>query len=230
MHLHRIVAAAVLCVASGLLPAVSAEEGVRYYEDGGLMYCETRIKLRHPVSEVKYKELKQTHYRNQYTTELHPVVRNTYVPVTTYGWQPEVMGKWNPFVQPHIAYRPVPRVSWSVQPQTVQVPVTRRSVVPETRTIQVPETNLRYVEREYVRRVPVGPAPTIGGTRSAPGAASTVSDSGQSLAADRNNSGSSGRQQVYRPPNLSTSHQQVYGGVARYEADPPRYGVDTGSR
>jgi len=216
MHLRPVFAAFVLCATSCVLPPTSAEEGVRYYAKDGLMYCETRIKLRHPVSEMKYKELKQTYYRDQYVTELKPIVRNTYVPVTTYAWQPEIVGKWNPFESPYVSYRPVPKVSWSVQPQTVQVPVTRRVTIPETRTTRVPQTNLRYEEREYVRRVPVGPAPTR----------ATGPQTQSATGAETNGAGPQ-LQRVYRPPDNTSNQREVFGGVARLETDPPRFGVGT---
>ena len=219
----RAIVIAVLYAVSGLKTATMAAEDVRYYEQDGVMYRETRIRLRHPVNEVRYKELKRTVYQDQYTTELKPVVRNTYVPVTTYAWQPEVYGKWNPFVQPHIAYRPVPKVSWSVQPQTIQVPVTRRTTIPQTQSYQVPETNLRYVERDYVQRIPVGPAPTRQTTTSTP-ARTNPSPNASVGGAPQNITGTQPLQPVYRPPN-QTAPREVFGGVARFDGDPPRYGT-----
>lgn len=226
MRVRKAIAVAVFYAFSGLMPASLAEEGVRYYEQNGVMYRETRIKIRHPINEVKYKELKRTVYRDQYTTELKPIVRNSYVPVTTYAWQPEVYGKWNPFAQPHIAYRPVPKVSWSVQPQTTQVPVTRRITVPQSQSYQVPETNLRYVEREYVQRVPVGPAPTRR-TDNLTSSQPTQSPSGSAAGVPQGTStaGTQPLQPVYRPPNLTAHPQEVFGGVARFDGDPPRYGT-----
>ena len=204
-----------------------AQETVRYYEKDGLMYREKTIKIQHPVQEMNYKEVTETVNRDRYYTELKPYVRNSYVPVTTYAWHPEYVGKWNPFEQPHVAYRPVPKVSWSVQPQTIQVPVTRRVTTPEKRIRKVPQTSLKYVEREYVQTIPVGPAPTRNASnRSSNGATTTTSSipSGQSASRVRTTSPSN---QIYRPPTRQPGPQELFGGVARIEADPPRTGFSS---
>lgn len=208
-----------------------AQEGVRYYEEKGLLYRETTIKIRHPVQEMNYKEVTETVNRDQYYTELKPYVRNTYVPVTTYAWQPEIYGKWNPLGQSHVAYRPVPKVSWSVQPQTIQVPVTRRVTTPKKRIRKVPQTSLKYVEREYVQKIPVGPAPTSG-TFSRNANERNTNATNRNTAPPSNRGAATGHngtqlKQVYHPPTQRPRPQELFGGVARLEADPPRVGFSS---
>ncbi len=210
---------AFVVVLLGICLPAQAEQGVRYFEKDGLTYRETTITVREPVSEVKYKEITETVNHDRYVTEVKPHVRNAYVPITTYAWEPVVHGKWNPLSQPYVSYRPVPKVSWSVQPQTVQVPVTRRVTLPEKRIRKIPQTNLKYVEREYVQTVPVGPAATRGPASSAPppiGSTSSLRNSSAGATVPK------GFSEFRAPTQQKTEPPEFHGGVARMHSDPPR--------
>ena len=183
-----------------------AADDVRYYQQNGVTYRETRTVVKQPVNDVQYRDLQQTIYRNRYTTEMRNVVRNGYVPVTRYTWEPRWHGQWNIFQGPHLAYHLVPYTNWENRQQTIQVPTTRREVVPETRTVRVPQTNLRYEDRVQVTRVPVGP--------SAPHVSSAAAQHPTP---------------IFRPPMQNVDQREVYGGIARLDGDPPRYGIATTS-
>ena len=190
----------------GCLAATSlAADNVRYYQQNGVTYRETRTVVKQPVNVVQYRDLQQTFHRDRYTTEMRDVVRNRYVPVTRYAWQPRWHGQWNILQGPQLAYHLVPYTNWELQQQTIRVPTTRRQVVPETRTVRVPQTNVRYEDRVQVTRVPVGPA--------APHFSSTVRPPAH----------------VFRLPAQNVDSGEVYGGVARLDDDPPRYGIATRS-
>jgi hypothetical protein len=191
---------------SYLAASAAADDDVRYYQQNGVTYRETRTVVKQPVNDVQYRDMQKTFYRDRYTTEMRDVVRNSYVPVMRHAWQPRWHGQWNILHGPHLAYHLVPYTSWEVRQQTIQVPTTRREVVPETRTVRVPQTNLRYEDRVQVTRVPVGPSATHGSSRAAQPPA-----------------------HVFRRPTQNVDQREMYGGIARLDGDPPRYGIATKS-
>jgi hypothetical protein len=137
----------------------SAAEDVRYYEKDGVTYCETRRIVEERVPETRLEERSQTVYRSEPTTEMKETVRTSWNPVTEYTWEAFWVGRWNPLVQPYLAYRYVPRTRWEQKTETVQTPVTTVRVVPETKTVQCPVTTYRTVQKEVITRVAVSPRP-----------------------------------------------------------------------
>ena len=43
----------------------------------------------------------------------------SYTPVVEYQWEPRLEGRWNPFRQPAVAYRHVPRTHWQAEQQVI---------------------------------------------------------------------------------------------------------------
>ena len=129
---------------------------VRYYEEGGITFRETRQTVRRPICETQMRESTQIVYREQTTSELRDTCRTWWSPVTEYRCEAYWGGRWNPFTEPYLAYRMIPRTYWEQRTETVQVPVTCRRLIPETRTVQVPVTTRRIVTEEAISRVAVG--------------------------------------------------------------------------
>jgi hypothetical protein len=136
-------------------PSAGGDE-VRYYEKDGVTYRETRQVVRRPVCETQLRPSTQTVYREEQTSELRETQRTWWSPVTEYRCEAYWVGRWNPLVEPCLAYRMVPRTRWEQRTEVVQVPVTCRRLVPETRTVQVPVSTRRMVDEEVITRVAVG--------------------------------------------------------------------------
>jgi len=154
MSNRQLLAATVIACLLGV-PSAKGDE-VRYYEKDGVTYRETRQVVRRPVCETQLRPATQTVYREEQTSELRQTQRTWWSPVTEYRCEAYWVGRWNPLVQPCLAYRMVPRTHWEQRTEAVQVPVTCRRLVPETRTVQVPVTTRRMVDEEVITRVAVG--------------------------------------------------------------------------
>ncbi len=139
-----------ICVAAGW-----AQE-VRYYEENGITYRETRQTVSRPTTEITNQPVDRTVYQEQLTTEYQPTTRVYSVPVTEYRQEAYWRGRWNPFKQPYLDQRIVSHTRWEERTETVQTPVVRRQVVPQTRQEFVPVATQRIVEEQYVSRVAIG--------------------------------------------------------------------------
>ncbi len=128
---------------------------VREYKKDGKIYRETRRKVLRPVTETQVEERERTVYREELNTEMCENERTVLSPVTEYRWEAYWAGRWNPFAQPYLAYRLVPRTRLEAHTEIVRKPVTTRRLVPETRVVQVPVTTHRMVEEEHVHQVVV---------------------------------------------------------------------------
>ena len=214
--------------------AIGQEQDVRFYEQGGITYRETKTKVRRPVRELEYQDQQQTFYREKYHTQMHSVQQYRYQPITQYYWEPRVHGQWNIFRGPHLAYHLRPITTWQSQTRTAQFPVTQRSVEPETRTVKVPVPKLSFKEEEVVSRTAVGPA--AANRKLATAAPRPTPAIAWNLAPGPPNYGVGwSPATVYVPaaPQIATNVASpgwnygaygAYGGVARLEGDPPRYG------
>jgi hypothetical protein len=158
MPSRQLLAAAVITCLVGTPPAGGDE--VRYYDQDGVTYRETRRTVLRPVCETQLRPSTQTVYREEQTSELRETQRTWWTPVTEYRCEAYWAGRWNPFVDPYLSYRLVPRTCWENRSEVVQVPVTCRRLVPETRTVQVPVTTRRMVTEEVITRVAVGGGPS----------------------------------------------------------------------
>lgn len=139
------------------VPAICRADDVKTVTDPatGVTYQETRQVIQTPVVETRMVTQQQTVMTDQCKTQMQSVVQTYQVPVTEYVWEAYWANRWNPFEEPYIAYRMVPRVRWELHTQTVQMPVTTHQWVPQTQTVQVPQTTQRFVAEEWIHRVPV---------------------------------------------------------------------------
>ena len=146
-------------IASGLLVAIGesrAAETVRFYEKDGVTYRETRSVTQRPLWETRTEARTETVYREHVKTDFRNVERTTLVPVTECQAKPYWVHRWNPFRQPYLSYRVVPRTTLQARREVVNQPVISRNWVPETRTVHVPVQRQRMVQEEVVSRVVVG--------------------------------------------------------------------------
>lgn len=187
-----------------LLSSTIADE-VRYYQQNGITYQETRRTVERPVWETKMQETTRTVYKEEYYTETKDVNQVYWYLVTTYRPNTYWVGRWNPFVEPYQKTDWIPETCWQQQTQTVKMPVTCRRLVPQEQKVQTPVSMQKMVTEEVVSRVAVsGPAYQ---TVQQPVAAPT-------------------------PTFVTRYSGPVYwygpiGGIARLNQDPPRYGVGT---
>ena len=207
MHRNGFVALGLswLLVFGGMSSAVA--EHVRYCEQNGVTYRETRKRVQLPTAETRYEKRQETVYHDQYTTQMHDSHHTVLVPVTEYRWETRIHGWWNPFQSPSIAYHLVPRRRWEPRTETVRIPITTHQTIPETRTVHVPVTTLGFVEKEEVSRVAVSPRAT---TPTSLARRATSPGSQYSATISRGSSSAAGREAV--------------GGITRMESDPPRRG------
>lgn len=189
--------------------SVRANE-VRYYEQNGITYRETRQVVHRPVYQTEMRPTTQTVYRQEQTTEVRETTRTWWSPVTDHVCEAVWMGRWNPFVQPYLVYRPTTRTRWEARTETVQAPVTVSRWVPQTQTTETAVTVQRMVPEEIVSRVAVGHSgvPTVAATPAAPPVV------GRALA----------------PVPTPMPSPSPIGGVARLDNDPPRRGANTAWR
>ena len=154
-----------LLAAAALLPlALSVAAGaddVREYTQGGVTYREVHRTIRAPKTEIQCVDRPQTYLQERYEVQLCDSVRTYRLPVTEYRWEPYWRGRFNPFAQPYLSYRYVPRTHWETRTEMVKVPVSTRQLVPVTTTVRVPITTETVVDRDVlVRRDIVAGAPT----------------------------------------------------------------------
>lgn len=131
---------------------------VRYYQQDGITYRETRRVIQRPILETKLESHDQTVYREQFQTDVRETYQTCYAPIVQYQYVPYLNGRWNPFVQPYYTYHLVPTRRYEARQQLVRMPVTRRELIPEKRTIQVPVTTQRLAQEEIITRVAVAPS------------------------------------------------------------------------
>jgi hypothetical protein len=161
--------------ATGQLPAAD----VRYYQENGITYRETRYTVQHPVTETVLVDQPRTVYREKVSTTLQDSVSTVQVPVTEFKNETFVANRWNPFAKPYLAQRLVPVTRMETRTQTSKVPVGTRQLVPETTTVKVPVVRTRMVNEEITSRIAVaGPPATTPSPTSAPGSTAPVVASG----------------------------------------------------
>ena len=203
MAIRRLVAAALFAAFVGA-GSIRADE-VRYYENNGVTWRETRRTVEDRVPVSRMEERTETVYREEFATEMRATPRTSRTPVTEYRWEAFWVGRWNPLAQPYPAYRYVPHTRWETRTETVQVPVNTRRLVPETRVVRGPVGGFQTVQREVVSRVPMGGSRTfVAGTLAA------------------------GPMTPVQTP--AVAQRPEIGGISRMESDPPRYGTATAWR
>jgi hypothetical protein len=188
------------------LSATAGADDVRQYTQGGVTYQDVIRTVRAPKTEIQCVERPLTCLQERYDVQYYDSVRTSHVPITEYRWEPYWRGRYNPFVQPYLTYRYVPRTQWETRTQVVKVPVSTRRLVPVTTTVRVPITTQTLVDQDVVvSRSVVGPS--IAGAGPVP--------AGDPFASPT--------------PAVAVGQQasaQRVGGVARYSGnDPPRRGL-----
>lgn len=135
------------------------------------------------------------------------VVRRCWTPVTQYAWEGSWVGRWNPFVEPYLVYRPVALTHWELKTEVVSAPqgsngVGAQAVVAST----PPSTGFQTVAPQRFTP-PAVPGPAA----STPSRVSTV---------------------PAVPPTVAqtASPASSWGGIRRLDSDPPREGVPTAWR
>ena len=136
------------------LPALAQE--VREVTDNGRVYREITQEYQKFVPQIKMQDQQQTYMVEKSETEQQTTYQTYQVPITEYRWEPYWANRWNPFSQPYLAYRYVPRTRWETRTSEIRTPVTKRELVPQTKTVQVPVTTMvpvpeRITRREFVR-------------------------------------------------------------------------------
>ncbi len=219
----------VLVVATIVTASVSATAESRpgYYSDPdtGIVYRQVTRSVERPVVETKMETKEQTVFRPETVKETRPESHTIYTPVTEYHWQPQLQGRWNPFRQPTIAYKQVPKTHWQARNQVVNRTETRTQWVPETRTIEVPHRIVRMEREHKVEYEAVG---RVAPQQSNPNTASeAIASRLQPLAANTpvqpigmGNLPATSFGTVY-PPNTA----QIASTLGRMTSDPPRRSI-----
>lgn len=119
----------------------------RIVEQNGVLYRETTVIDRRPVTEVEWQEQVQYAQLPQHFTTLREEYRWVSVPVVEYQFQawPQGGGQW------------VPITRWEQRRQRVRYPVNGIETVTEARRVQTPVRKLSFVEEPRVERVALTP-------------------------------------------------------------------------
>ncbi|MEC8554995.1 MAG: hypothetical protein VXZ82_08325 [Planctomycetota bacterium] len=127
-------------------PAVTAseqrsqpKERIIFDPATGRRYRQQLVDVQVPTTSWQTKAVPQTFYEPQVSTRYVNVPRTVYVPHQTQVLQSRVVGLWNPFRQPRMAYEYVPVTQWVPRTQNQQVPLTSQNWVAIQRTVYVSE-------------------------------------------------------------------------------------------
>ena len=133
------------CVSSA--GSAIAQYPERIVEQNGVLYRETTVVDRRPVTEVEWQEQVQYSQLPQHFTTLREEYRWVSVPVVEYQFQawPQGGGQW------------VPVTRWEQRQQRVRYPVNGIETVTEARRVQTPVRKLSFVEAPRVERVALTP-------------------------------------------------------------------------
>jgi hypothetical protein len=122
----------------------------------GIVYrAETRT-VERPVVDVQVQKQEHTVYRPQTVSETKTEPRTVYLPVVEHHWEARVHGRWNPFVQPTVAYHHVPRTRWEAKTEAIPTVQTRTQWIAEKQTIDVPTRVVRIDREQRTEYIPVG--------------------------------------------------------------------------
>ena len=146
------------CAAMLLLSMATTAYGEEreYTDANGVMWREFTQERQKLIPETKIEERKQTVLVEQVNTEQQTSFQTYQVPITEYYWEPYWANRWNPFSQPYLAYRYVPRTRYETRTAEIKMPVTQRKLVPQERTVQVPVTTMRAVTEKTHHTIALG--------------------------------------------------------------------------
>jgi hypothetical protein len=190
-----------------LVQNVAADEG-RYVTENSVTYYDVYRIVPRTVTETNSQQTTRTVYKVECSTETRNVTRTWYCPVTVYRPESDLIGRWNPFVEPYWETQWVAETQWVPHSDVVKVPVTTRKLIPQTQTVQIPVTTQKIVyENVLVSRMAVSGMPTSPSVPSGP-----VPRPNPSTAAPQSTT------ILYQP----LPPGEPVGGIARLKQDPPR--------
>lgn len=134
----------------GWAVTAAADETRTVTDANGQTWNEVHRTIQHPQTQTQCVDQPQTYYTEKCDVQLHDTYRTYQTPVTEYVWESRWVGRFNPFVQPYLTQRLVPRTRWETRTEVVKIPVVQRSVVPVTRTVRVPVTTETTVSQDIV--------------------------------------------------------------------------------
>lgn len=154
------------CCLLVLMAGNAAADDVRTVTDAnGQTWNEVHRTISHPQTQTQCVEQPQTYYQEQCQVTNYDTYRTYQVPVTEYHLESYWVGRFNPFVQPYMAQRFVPRTRWETRTELVKVPVVQRNMVPVTRMVRVPVTTETVVNQDIVvHRQLVNPTTAVAAT------------------------------------------------------------------
>ncbi len=223
--LAAMVGLAVTTVTTAQQSPAPPQAQVRYFEQGGIRYQETRMVVPQAVRDVRYIDQQQTSYLQRTVTENKPITTTRMAPQVQYECVPRLHDWWRIFGQPYIAYHMEPKTVWVPQQQTIMQPVTRREVMPQTQTVKIAVPFLRFEEREKITTVALGPASTLQGS-SQPSLTpinSTPTPTGSAMGAPRTYvpvPAGHVAAAVRRPPTFDPFNQHPHGWTVADQIDP----------
>tara|TARA_R110002049_G_scaffold4601_5_gene32750 strand:+ start:1047776 stop:1048570 length:795 start_codon:yes stop_codon:yes gene_type:complete len=201
-----------------------AADAAGYYTDPatGIVYRQVTKTVERPVVETKVETQEQTVFHPQTVTETKPEARTVFTPVVDYHWEPRLEGRWNPFRQPTVAYRHVPRARWQAQQEIVNRTETRTQWVAEKRTVDVPKLVQRIEREQKVDYEPVGRVAPAGADP--PGASNALASRLRPMDSGTRVEPLSAPQYYVSPtPTIAaTAIASTSGSVGRMTSDPPR--------
>lgn len=152
------IAAAGMCVATPLLADNKSADSSGYFTDPatGIVYRKVHRTVERPIVETQMQTQASTYYRPETVYESRPETRTTYTPVVSYGWEPRLRNRWNPFAQPTIQYEHTPRMHWEARTETVERREARTNWVAEHRQTEVPKQIVKIQREEKVDYEAVG--------------------------------------------------------------------------
>lgn len=103
----------------------------------GRTYRQEVVDVKVPTTRWEQKAVTQTYYEPVTTTKYVTTQQVVYVPQQTYALQSYMVGRWNPFRNPALAYYYRPVTNWIPALQNQQVPLTSQNFVPKQRTVYV---------------------------------------------------------------------------------------------
>jgi hypothetical protein len=203
---RRMVSRGVWIAAIGALLIVGLPIGcgdeVRYSEQSGVTYQETRRDAEPRLASQQTRVAPDSGVRQpwqpaapgQPAMQTQEMVHTYWVPVAEYRWEPYWVNRWNPFAEPHLAYRYVAHTRWEQRSEIVRVPVVaRRDLLPGTAPAVGP--SWPAPPQTHVSRVPV---------------------------AGQNASGRAYPAAPAPAETPLTAHRESFGGIGRVGDEPPR--------
>jgi hypothetical protein len=98
-------------------------------------------------------------FRQEVTTETREMLRTRWEPVTDWTLESRWVNRYNPFAEPYLEHRYVPRTRWQAKTDVVRVPVECRRLVPEIQPVRVAEVP-RTGRTDVIPRGPLAGMPS----------------------------------------------------------------------